>query len=318
MQFRSKQSVSTIEPSEVGVLLLHGLTGMPSEMRPLAKRLKREGYVVSTPMLAGHGATHKELLATGCKDWIEGTKLALIELNKTCKKVFVGGLSMGALLSVILAADNSTKVDGLFLMSCTLEYDGRMCGKFLRRTLLPFSCAIPFLHDKIYWTEEPPYGLKDARLQRIITQAMKAAESGESDHFGLFRTYVGTINEMNKVIKESKLQASRVTCPTIILHSLEDSLTTIKNALTMHDLIGSDKKDVVTLMGCDHVLTLDLQKEKVSHIVSDFIKSELLNPSSQPVVSLQSRERVADATMKKQNMVVDNGGQYGQADFLPA
>src|SRR5215471_19930645 len=43
-----------IMSKSVGVLLIHGLTGMPSEMRPVEKYFVSRGFEVEVPLLAGH------------------------------------------------------------------------------------------------------------------------------------------------------------------------------------------------------------------------------------------------------------------------
>src|SRR6478735_3745211 len=43
--------------NNVGVLLIHGLCGTPSEMRYVANCLARQGYTVLCPQLAGHCGT---------------------------------------------------------------------------------------------------------------------------------------------------------------------------------------------------------------------------------------------------------------------
>ena len=43
-----------------GVLCLHGITGTPFEIRPLAEALGRRGCTVEAPMLAGHGGTLRD------------------------------------------------------------------------------------------------------------------------------------------------------------------------------------------------------------------------------------------------------------------
>src|SRR5580704_15211626 len=83
--------------SNIGAVLLHGLTGMPNEMRPVAKALESIGCQVNVPMLPGHGAGHKELLDTGWKDWLSGARQAYKEMKHSCDQVFMVGLSMGAL-----------------------------------------------------------------------------------------------------------------------------------------------------------------------------------------------------------------------------
>ena len=109
---------------QAGVILLHGLTGMPSELRPVVKHLTKLGYQVETPLLPGHGAGHTELLAAGWKDWVNCAKQAVDDMASRCEQVFIGGLSMGALLATVAAADDA-RVKGLIVLSPTLYYDGQ-------------------------------------------------------------------------------------------------------------------------------------------------------------------------------------------------
>ncbi len=263
--------------ARIGVLLLHGLTGMPSEMRPTAKHLKRLGYRVETPLLPGHGGTHQELLATTWKDWVKGARQALDKLASDCDKVVVGGLSMGSSVSVMLAADDP-RVSGIIMMSTTLRYDAP--GHSRLYLLLPLIDIFPPLGKWTYWTEKPPYGLMDQRLQRMITKSIEAAQRGENTEFGLFRTYSGSLRQMTHLVKEVKKSASKVTCPALILHSLDDSLTTVNNAIDIYKMLGSKDKSVILLNGCDHVLTLDLRKNDVANHIAEFVDRICGTPDS--------------------------------------
>ena len=250
-----------------GVLLLHGLTGMPSEMRPLERRLARLGYAFDTPLLPGHGASHRELLATEWCDWLDGARRARDALSKRCDHVVVVGLSMGALLGTLLAAEDP-QIRGLALLSPTLRYDGSSIPA--TRRLLPLAHLLPALGRRCYWTERPPFGLRDERLQRIIARAVDAAERGESTRYGLFRTYVGAIVELDRMVRAVRRNAARVRCPALVLHSRDDTVTSARNAEEMLGLLGSAVKSIHWLTGCDHVITLDLRKEEVARAVAEF------------------------------------------------
>lgn len=253
---------------KTGVLLLHGLTGMPSEMRPIAKHLTKQGCIVSCPMLPGHGGDHIALLATGWKDWVAGAKAALDELLKECDHVVVGGLSMGALLSLMVAIDEP-RVSGIVLLSTTINYDGKTSTRW--KIFLPMVDIIPWLGNNCYWTESPPYGLKDLRLQKQITKQVEAAARGEGTSFGLFRTYAGALRQMDKLVHQVKKHAKKVRCPALVIHALEDTITTIKNAETVCTLMESNDKTLVLLGGCDHVLTLDLRRKDVANYIAKFV-----------------------------------------------
>src|SRR5438034_269401 len=79
------------ERAKTGVVRLHGLTGMPSEMRPLERALTRLDCAVEAPLLPGHGATHRELLATGWSDWLGGARRAADRLAARCDTLVVAG-----------------------------------------------------------------------------------------------------------------------------------------------------------------------------------------------------------------------------------
>ncbi len=251
-----------------GVVLLHGLTGVPSEMRPLQRHLERLGYDVEVPLLPGHGTTHQALLKSRWRDWVAGARRTVNEVAARCSTVTVGGLSMGALLASLIAADDA-RVRGIMLLSPTLQYDGP--GIPWTRRLLPLAHVVPFAGRLFYWEERPPYGLKDERLQRLVQRSVEAAKRGESEQFGLFRTYVGSILELNRLVKAVRQRAAAVRCPALILHSREDTVTTGQNAEDMLAMLGSPQKSIHWLTGCDHVITLDLKKNEVAREVGDFV-----------------------------------------------
>jgi esterase/lipase len=53
-----------------GVLCLHGFTGTPFEVRPLAEALAGRGFTVIAPVLAGHCGTVADLACTRWPDWL--------------------------------------------------------------------------------------------------------------------------------------------------------------------------------------------------------------------------------------------------------
>ena len=56
--------------ARTGVLLVHGMTGTPNEMRLLGRGLNKEGFTVYAVQLAGHCGTVDDLLATRWQDWL--------------------------------------------------------------------------------------------------------------------------------------------------------------------------------------------------------------------------------------------------------
>jgi carboxylesterase len=88
----------------VGVLLVHGFTGSPTEMRLVGTYLHERGLTVAAPCLPGHGTTVADLNQMRWRDWAAHVARAYDDLHHHCASVFVGGMSMSALLSLDLAA----------------------------------------------------------------------------------------------------------------------------------------------------------------------------------------------------------------------
>lgn len=89
---------------EHGALVLHGFTGTPVSMRPLAEALAGAGFAVELPRLPGHGTHVEDLQETTWDDWLVEAERALERLAARCSgRMVVVGLSMGGALTVALA-----------------------------------------------------------------------------------------------------------------------------------------------------------------------------------------------------------------------
>ncbi|HEY4956214.1 MAG TPA: alpha/beta fold hydrolase, partial [Caldimonas sp.] len=126
-----------------GVLLVHGLTGTPTEMRFVARGLHDAGFTVNAVQLAGHCGSADDLLATGWRDWYRSVEAAALELRAQVDHLFVAGLSMGALLALKLAVERPGDVAGVGLYGTTFRYDGWAIPAIARLSfLLPALCAL--------------------------------------------------------------------------------------------------------------------------------------------------------------------------------
>jgi carboxylesterase len=122
---------------EDACLLLHGFTGSPWDVRPLGEALAARGLYTRAIRLPGHGTTPEALTRVERRDWEQAAAEALAELG-SYRRVFVAGLSMGALLALRLAADFPERVHGLALIApaARLRGAGMAVLKRLRNTRL--------------------------------------------------------------------------------------------------------------------------------------------------------------------------------------
>ena len=108
-----------------GVLVVHGFTGNPQSMRPLAEAFADAGFTVELPLLPGHGTSVDDMLATTWADWSSAAEAAYGDLSARCDSVVVAGLSMGGTLATWLAA-NHPEIRGLVAINALAESDPAM------------------------------------------------------------------------------------------------------------------------------------------------------------------------------------------------
>ncbi len=270
MSDRLIQSQEDAANTDIGVVLIHGVTGTPTEMRPLARHLQRLGYRVDTPLLAGHGMGYREILASTWRDWLASIREAVDHMAADGSEVAVAGLSAGGLLGLLLAAEHP-QVSGVALLSVHFGIPGSRISRadYVASRLLSH---LPILRRHWSFVERPPYGLRDERLQQRITAAIEASKQGETEQYGLFRTYAETMHQVYQLEDEACRVAPHVRRPALLVHSFEDTMLSVENATAVYALLGSREKSVTLLTGCDHVITVDLQKERVASCVGSFVE----------------------------------------------
>jgi carboxylesterase len=145
------------------VLLIHGFTASPTEMRPVGEFLHEAGYEVHSVLLAGHGTSPKDLQTKKWSDWWLSAKTAFEQI-KNCEIII--GFSMGALLAARLAVEYKSQVKALVLLSPYLKVKPQIisCFSFLFPLIALFkpyiqkgSDAKPFFqeHNLVSYTSYP-------------------------------------------------------------------------------------------------------------------------------------------------------------------
>ena len=103
-----------------GVLVLHGFTGSPQSMRPLAEAMAKAGFTVELPLLPGHGTSLDDMVPTRWADWSGAAEAAYQALAARCDKVVVAGLSMGGTLTCWLA-EAHPEIAGIILVNPQID-----------------------------------------------------------------------------------------------------------------------------------------------------------------------------------------------------
>lgn len=255
-----------IKGGKVGILLLHRLCGTPVEMRFVASGLAKQGYTVHCPMLAGHCGDENELKASSWTDWYRSAEQALDDLRQECDVVIAGGLSAGAVLAVLLAAKNPTKVHATALLAPTLWLNGWMIPWYAR--LFPLV-RLKWFANLMIFPHHDPHGIKDERIRDFIRRARAARGSSEAGHPS---TPGGAVFEHRKMVSAVRKLVGYVRQPTLIIHPLEDDYAAMNNATYLRDSLRGPV-DLKVLDDCYHIVTVDRQRHLVVEAIDRFVAS---------------------------------------------
>jgi carboxylesterase len=239
---------------EDAVLLLHGFTGSPWDVRPLGESLAHRGFHVRGLRLPGHGQTPEAMLDVSWRDWEDEARSGLEALGSH-RRVFIAGLSMGALLAVILAAHAPRRVSGLALLAPALRFR----GPTLR--LLRASRKLPFLHLFRPWIEKGATDLADprARAEAPILRRWPSAR----------------LQDLWTIQDRAQAALARVKAPALVAVASDDHVVSPEGGAELaRGLVGAPRVRYVRFGRGFHIMPRDYDRDLVADEVHRFFMRE--------------------------------------------
>ena len=235
-----------LEAGQVGILLIHGFTASPTQMRLIATVLHQHGLTVAAPLLSGHGTSLADLSKQRWQNWTKHVDLALSDLKSRCKTVSVAGISLGSLLALYLASEHPD-LKGVILYSPLVKMPGGL-GIHL----------VPLLK---YIVREVP------KAPDFVTDPHALDQLWDYRSVSLF-----AVHEMVRLRARVQSLLPRITTPTLIIYSTLDRLIARNSAKFTYDQIGASDKTLMALHNSGHDVTLDSEWEKVADYTYQFIR----------------------------------------------
>ena len=231
------------------ILLIHGWTTTPYELRRLGRYLNEFGYTVSAPLLRGHGSVPKELENANWTDWLVDMEKEFEMLKNKYSKVFIGGTSIGSSLSLILARSHP-EISGLVLMATPykvkFESLSFLCAKMLQK-IRPF-------HKKYY---PPTFGATNT-ITRLIS----------------YQTYpIKSALEIFPLVKEAREAISVIKQPCFLIQSSSDHVVAKNSLEEIYNKIGSVIKRKKYIKRAYHTFISDIKNESVFEEILEFLDS---------------------------------------------
>ncbi len=251
---------------DYAVLALHGLRSTPLELQPLLKALHRAGFTVDAPHLTGYGYSDKASIGSW-RDWLEEAVARFDTLAAKYSRVAICGLSMGATLALAVAAERKGAVAAIGALSTTLYFDGWNTPWY--RFLSPLGYFTPLRHRMLIH-ETSPFGIKNERLREWIERQVAA---GPISTVGASVVSLPALHEAEKLMRYTRSHLPQVVAPTLILHSSEDDIASLKSAFLVQRRVQAQVVSLVLLHDSYHMITLDNERDRVAALTVDFFQT---------------------------------------------
>ena len=265
-----------VQENDRAVLLFHGMTGSPFEMKKLGRALFDAGFDVYCYCLPGHGTSPVSIKTVRWEDWYQDSTGHYRDLTKKYKEVYLGGLCMGAVLALAIASEYKD-VKGILSLSTTLFLDGWTIPWY--NFLMPIGLHT-ILRYYYSFPEREPYGLKNEVLRKKVA-ALQKKNTVALDNYPMSCIY-----ELVKMSRVAQKNMYKVKAPVLLMHAKEDDLTSPKSAEFVYKNISSSIREYIELENSYHLVVMDNERDFVFSKCIEFLNriSEYKNEKSEVLV----------------------------------
>ncbi len=232
-----------------GVLLVHGWTSTPYEIRRLGKFLNSKGYTVLGILLSGHGTQSIDLEKVSWHDWVDDVERGYQQLKEKCSKVYVGGTSIGATLAMILA-QKIAKIDGLILMATPYKMRLERTTKFFAHLFLFFGRKY---HKKFY----PPSFGSSGIVTRVVSYQVFPIKS---------------VLDAIGATQAARRNVHLISQPVLAMQSTHDHIVTASSLEQIYQKTRSQIKIKRYIDRAYHTFIADINNEHVFDDILDFLE----------------------------------------------
>ena len=186
---------------ELAVVLVHGLSASPAQMRGLGEVLSSHGFPVYGVRLKGHGTSPWDLHERQWEDWLTSVRTGLEVAGTLAPKVALVGFSTGAALSLCLAAEPNCVVTCVVGICTPDQFQDK------RMQFLSFVHGADRLVSRAFQV--------DAMLP-FVSNA-----SGSAD-FSYAHMPISSLSESLDLVEALQARSAQVRCPVQLIQSAGD------------------------------------------------------------------------------------------------
>jgi carboxylesterase len=235
-------------------LSIHGYTGTPWEVLPVSMALAPLGVTSRGIVLPGHEGDWSVLHRTSWQDWHASADAAFSQMATDKPRILVGS-SMGALVSLLIAARRPSEVAGLVLLAPALRFyaDGKIGAALASRGL---------------W-----------RLKNHIVKEREGGDIRDESARKMAKSYpvlpmrgVGELGLLQGVVER---ELHKVTAPLCVLHGAQDHTIPPLASEIVASKVSSKHIERHVLRDSWHVIGVDVDRDQVCDVSQSFVREIL-------------------------------------------
>lgn len=223
---------------ENGVLLLHGFSGTPAEVRELGARLHARGYGVSAPALPGHAGHSRALHETAVDDYLQAAEAAFDVLRRRHRAAYVVGFSMGGTLGLHLAQRKLP--DALVTINAPIELSAHVHNGV--PLVAKHAANMPLLVNPRALFGHPGQPAMPAHAVATFLRVLERVKAGLGD----------------------------IACPLLVVQGTRDETVPASNANTIIAASGARARGVMVRNG-PHLLTMGRWLDTIEPFITRFL-----------------------------------------------
>ncbi len=224
------------EPAPLGVVVVHGFTAAPAEVRGLGERLRELGYPVCGPRLAGHGTSPWDLRERDWEEWLASVRRAYGIVGGFARRVAVVGFSAGGALGLLLAAEHPRGLAGVAAVAPPVRIRDRSLA------------LVPLV-----------YGANRVVGAVSGLEGIKVFHRTEPEHPRInYRNMpIRALHELLGMVRALERRAPDVRCPVLLVQGTDDPTVDPAGVEQLYRALGSGRRDLAWIPSDRHGLVYE-------------------------------------------------------------
>lgn len=226
------------------LIFIHGFLSGPGHFADLLEVAGKEGFAAASLLLPGHGGSGQDFFKATLTDWQQYLQTEL-KKYRHYEQIFLVGHSIGGLLALMAAIDESSPISGVVLLAAPL---------------------------KVYFIN--PFSLF-RKLCILLRSDLRKVYQKACSIKGLFPWLLLSIRALcqpHKLMRHTRKILKEVKVPSLLIYSKKDEITHSRSLHLLTEGLINSRQEIIILNDSLHVFYTLKERRYLSNKILGFIK----------------------------------------------